>query len=78
MKKYIANDYTGDDSTTDESAAFTENAFDLLNAVTYLMYRSVDRCRSGLIRRWFGNSFVRLNLDPGNRAVSRQAYGPHF
>ena len=58
MKNYIANDYTGDDSITDESAAFTENAFDLLNAVTYLMYRSVDRCRSGLIRRWFGHRFV--------------------
>jgi len=39
MKNYIANDYTGDDSITDESAAFTENAFDLLNAVTYLMYQ---------------------------------------
>ena len=39
MKNYIANDHTGDDSVTDESAAFTENAFDLLNAVTYLMYQ---------------------------------------
>ena len=39
MKNYIANDYTGDNRKTDESAAFNENAFDLLNAVTYLMYQ---------------------------------------
>ena len=37
MKHYIANDYTGDDSATEESAAFSRNVGDLMDGVSMLI-----------------------------------------
>ena len=39
MKNYIANDYTGDDSATPESSTFSDNAHDLMDAVTFMMFQ---------------------------------------